>query len=69
MYDGTRMDAPVRQVAFDPRSGTSMKVMGARGSSSERFPYFFPIASESGNSPVAIADVTDEYTAGDAGRV
>ena len=25
VYDGTRMDAPVRHVAFDPRSGTSMK--------------------------------------------
>ncbi len=46
-----------------------MKGKGAGGSSSERFPYFLPIASESGNSPVAIADVTDEYTAGDAARV
>ena len=69
MYDGTRMDAPVRHVAFDPRSGTSMKGKGAGGSSSERFPYFLAIASKSGNSPVAIADVTDEYTAGDAARV
>ena len=63
------MDAPVRHVAFDPRSGTSMKGKGAGGSSSERFPYFLAIASESGNSPVAIADVMDEYTAGDAARV
>ena len=69
VYDGPRMDAPVRHVAFDPRSDTSMKGKGAGGSSSERFPYFLPIASESGNSPVAIADVTDEYTAGDAVRV
>ena len=49
------MDAPVRHVAFDPHSGTSMKGKGAGGSSSERFPYFLAIASESGNSPVAIA--------------
>jgi len=54
------MDAPVRHVAFDLRSGTSMKGKGAGGSSSERFPYFLAIASESGNSPEAIADVTDE---------
>ena len=69
VYDGTRMEAPVRHVAFDPHSGTSMKGKGAGGSSSERFPYFLAIASESGNSPVAIADVMDEYTAGDAARV
>ena len=31
-----------------------MKGKGAGGSSSERFPYFLAIASESGNSPVAI---------------
>jgi len=69
VYDGTRMDAPVRHVAFDPRSGTSMKGKGAGGSSSERFPCFLAIASKSCISPVAIADVTDEYTAGDAARV
>jgi len=69
VYDGPRMDAPVRHVAFNPRSGTSMKGKGAGGSSYERFPYFLPIASESGNSPVAIADVTDEYTAEDAAMV
>ena len=69
VYDGPRMDAPVRHVAFDPRSGTSMKGKGAGGSSSERFPYFLAIASKSGNSPVAVADVTDEHTAGDAARV
>ena len=61
MYAGKWMDAPVRHVAFDPRSGTSMKGKGAGGSSSERFPYFLAIASESSNSPVAIADVMDEY--------
>ena len=32
MYDGTRMDAPFCHVAFDPRSGTSMKGKGAWGS-------------------------------------
>jgi len=69
VYDGTRMDAPVRHVAFNPHSGTSLKGKGAGGSSSERFPYFLAIASESNNSPVAIADVTDKYTAGDAARV
>jgi len=69
VYDGPRMDAPVHHVAFDPCSGTSIKGKGAGGSSSERFPYFLAIASKSGNSPVAIADVTDEYTAGDAARV
>jgi len=69
VHDRTRMDTPIRHVVFDPHSGTSMKGKEAGKSFSKRLPYFLPIASESGNSPVAITDVMDEYTAGDAARV
>jgi hypothetical protein len=54
-YDGPRMDAPIRQMAFDPRCGT------------DGFPYYLAIASESGNTPLVIADVTSETTVAGGG--
>ena len=48
MYDGPRMDAPIRHLQFDPRSGCN------------GFDYYLAIASESGNSPLVIVNVTTD---------
>lgn len=46
IYDGPRMDASIRRLQFDPRSGNN------------DFDYYLAIASESGNSPLVIVNVT-----------
>eukprot|EP00571_Detonula_confervacea_P002422 CAMPEP_0172315686 /NCGR_PEP_ID=MMETSP1058-20130122/25981_1 /TAXON_ID=83371 /ORGANISM="Detonula confervacea, Strain CCMP 353" /LENGTH=1247 /DNA_ID=CAMNT_0013029825 /DNA_START=112 /DNA_END=3855 /DNA_ORIENTATION=+ len=48
VFDGPRMDACIRQLAFDPRSRAGE--------------YHLAVASESGNKPVVVADVTDGST-------
>eukprot|EP00584_Thalassiosira_punctigera_P002193 CAMPEP_0172533418 /NCGR_PEP_ID=MMETSP1067-20121228/6134_1 /TAXON_ID=265564 ORGANISM="Thalassiosira punctigera, Strain Tpunct2005C2" /NCGR_SAMPLE_ID=MMETSP1067 /ASSEMBLY_ACC=CAM_ASM_000444 /LENGTH=1269 /DNA_ID=CAMNT_0013318063 /DNA_START=140 /DNA_END=3949 /DNA_ORIENTATION=+ len=50
-FDGPRMDAAIRQMAFDPRCGGKGK------------PYHLAIVSESGNQPLAIVDAKDELSA------
>ena len=51
-FDGPRLDASIRQLTFDPRSSSSS--FGGK--------YYLAIASESGNSPLVIADVASEHT-------
>ncbi|KAL7536855.1 hypothetical protein ACHAXR_009745 [Thalassiosira sp. AJA248-18] len=60
-FDGPRMDASVRQLAFDPRSGISSgsSVGGNKGA---RVPYYLAIASESGNQPLTIVNATNDTT-------
>jgi hypothetical protein len=45
-FDGPRLDASIRQLAFDPRSGGDH--------------YYLAIGSESGHSPLVIVDVANE---------
>ena len=56
-FDGPRLDAAVRDMAFDPRSG---------GEGKKRAGYFLAIASESGNQPLTVVDVSSEATSADA---
>eukprot|EP00579_Thalassiosira_antarctica_P009756 CAMPEP_0201922180 /NCGR_PEP_ID=MMETSP0903-20130614/10281_1 /ASSEMBLY_ACC=CAM_ASM_000552 /TAXON_ID=420261 /ORGANISM="Thalassiosira antarctica, Strain CCMP982" /LENGTH=1247 /DNA_ID=CAMNT_0048459265 /DNA_START=142 /DNA_END=3888 /DNA_ORIENTATION=+ len=53
-FDGPRMDAAIRQMAFDPRSSAK----GGSGIGK----YYLAIVSESGNQPLAIVDATDDST-------
>jgi len=56
MYDGPRLDAPIRHLQFDPRSG------------SNGFDYYLAIASESGNSPLVIVNVTTDTSESTSSR-
>ena len=58
-FDGPRMDAPIRQLAFDPRGGSS----SSSTSTAAAVPYYLAIASESGNQPLCIVNATDDTTA------
>ena len=56
IYDGPRLDAPIRHLQFDPRSG------------SNGFDYYLAIASESGNSPLVIVNVTTDTSESTSSR-
>ena len=53
-FEGPRLDAAIRQLAFDPRSG------GSDGQQQGGGHYYLAIGSESGHSPLVIVDVATE---------
>ncbi len=53
-FDGPRLDAAIRQLSFDPRSG------GSDGQQQGGGHYYLAIGSESGHSPLVIVDVATE---------
>ena len=76
-FDGPRLDAAVRDMAFDPRScdpdspvpgpaSGSVPESSSPARKNKKVKYFLAIASESGNQPLTVVDASAEDTATDA---